>query len=71
MACLSLLRIRHALATCAAGLMLALPAMASSSNTTDLGLDREAALRTSRRPPAITGTATQTRPSTNSSASVA
>ena len=43
MACLSLLRIRHALATCAAGLMLALPAMASSSNTTDLGLDREAA----------------------------
>ena len=48
MACLSLLRIRHALATCAAGLMLALPAMASSSNTTDLGLDREAALRTSQ-----------------------
>jgi len=28
--------------------MLALPAMASSSNTTDLGLDREAALRTSQ-----------------------
>ncbi len=48
MACLSLLRIRHALVTCAAGLMLALPAMASSSNTTDLGLDREAALRTSQ-----------------------
>lgn len=48
MACLSLLRIRHALATCAAGLMLALPAMASSTNTTDLGLDREAALRTSQ-----------------------
>ena len=48
MACLSLLRIRHALATGAAGLMLALPAMASSSNTTDLGLDREAALRTSQ-----------------------
>ena len=48
MACLSLLRIRHALVTCAAGLMLALPALASSSNTTDLGLDREAALRTSQ-----------------------
>ena len=50
MACLSLLRIRHALVTCAAGLMLALPAMATSTNTntTDLGLDREAALRTSQ-----------------------
>ncbi|MBS0506906.1 MAG: SCO family protein [Proteobacteria bacterium] len=48
MACLQLLRIRHMLASCAMGLMLALPAMASSTNTTDLGLDREAALRTSQ-----------------------
>ncbi len=48
MACAQLLRIRHMVACCAVGLILALTAMAASSGTTDLGLDREAALRTSQ-----------------------
>ena len=48
MAWLQLLRIHRSVAACAAGLVLALPAMASSADTTDLGLDREAALRTSQ-----------------------
>ena len=48
MASVQLLRIRHMVASCAVGLMLALTAMAASSGTTDLGLDREAALRTSQ-----------------------
>ena len=48
MASVQLLRIRHRVASCAVGLMLALTAMAASSGTTDLGLDREAALRTSQ-----------------------
>ena len=50
MVCPQLLRIRYMVASCAMGLMLALPAMATSTNTntTDLGLDREAALRTSQ-----------------------
>ena len=48
MAWLHLLRIHRSVASCAAALVLALPTMASSTNTTDLGLDREAALRTSQ-----------------------
>ena len=48
MAWLQLLRIHRSVAACAVGLVLALPAMASSADTTDLGLDREAALRTSQ-----------------------
>lgn len=45
---LQLPRISRMVAFCAMGLMLALPAMAASTDTTDLGLDREAALRTSQ-----------------------
>lgn len=40
--------IHHIVTACTVGLMLALPTMASTTQTTDLGLDREAALRTSQ-----------------------
>ena len=45
MACLSLLRIRHALATCAAGLMLALPG-GHDARLATVALAVERALRT-------------------------